>query len=318
MTVSTFYGDTSDASIQSYSFTYSVAANGTGTFNVPSGIETLNSNQWLPVGQDNSDGTGGALGAIGVDLAFLAWDTSSIPDGDAVTAVTPDTYSSGNVPGTHFTLKMFVYDWGASVTAADWRTPAQLSALTEFATLATLGNTSVGHKTWTPDAAAPTAINKTGFTRVVVASDKTESATAPTTEDLYLFIAADFAGTGGDPYIEVVHTSPAPVAAFFATDTSPDVGEVITLFNTSVNDVSWAWSFTGGGAVTYHALTSATSENPQVSFSAGGLVTVELQAFNDDGVMDSEIKTDYITVTAPPSRPRTTLLGRVARMRAVR
>jgi len=92
-------------------------------------------------------------------------------------------------------------------------------------------------------------------------------------------------------------TAAAPVANFQASATTTTVGQTVTLTDLSTNSpTSWAWSITPG-THSYVGGTSATSQNPQVTFSATGQYTVTLTATNATG-SDGETKTNYITVTS--------------------
>ncbi|GAB4331192.1 MAG: hypothetical protein Kow00127_23200 [Bacteroidales bacterium] len=89
-----------------------------------------------------------------------------------------------------------------------------------------------------------------------------------------------------------------PVADFVADNTNPEIGQTVTFTDlSSGSPTSWSWSispstysFTGG--------TSASSQNPQVQFSAAGSYTVSLVATNSYG-SDTEVKIDYIFVNPP-------------------
>ena len=90
-----------------------------------------------------------------------------------------------------------------------------------------------------------------------------------------------------------------PVADFSVNSTAQTCGVVSTALFTDLSTnlpTSWAWVITGPGTATYVNATTDASQNPQVQFDAPGLYTVELTATNAAG-FDTEIKTDYITVT---------------------
>ncbi len=88
----------------------------------------------------------------------------------------------------------------------------------------------------------------------------------------------------------------APVADFSASTITSIVGQTVAFTDLTTNaPTSWAWSISPG-TYTYVGGTSATSQNPQVQFSALGQYTVSLTATNLIG-SDSEIKTNYINVT---------------------
>jgi len=104
-----------------------------------------------------------------------------------------------------------------------------------------------------------------------------------------------FAGSN-DPCSVVVPT--APVANFVAnaTNVTPTTTVQFTDLSTGV-PTSWAWSITPGTGWAYAAGTSATSQNPQITFNTVGQYTVTLTATNAQG-SDSEIKNNYIVVAA--------------------
>jgi PKD repeat protein len=88
----------------------------------------------------------------------------------------------------------------------------------------------------------------------------------------------------------------APVADFSANDTTPTTTQTVTFSDSSSNTpTSWSWSFSPS-TVTYVGGTSATSQNPQVTFDASGDYSVTLTATNSYG-SDDEVKTNYITAS---------------------
>lgn len=102
--------------------------------------------------------------------------------------------------------------------------------------------------------------------------------------------------------VEKQDVIPAPVAAFSADDTTPDVGQTVTFTDQSTNTpTSWSWAIEGteGTDFQYVESTSSTSQNPNVQFLVAGTYDVSLTATNGGG-SDTETKTDYITVTAAP------------------
>jgi PKD repeat protein len=89
-------------------------------------------------------------------------------------------------------------------------------------------------------------------------------------------------------------TSP-PVADFSATPVNALVAQTVSFSDLSANfPTSWAWTITPG-TFTYVGGTSATSQNPQVQFSALGSYTVTLIATNAYG-SNTKVKTNYINV----------------------
>ena len=86
----------------------------------------------------------------------------------------------------------------------------------------------------------------------------------------------------------------APTAAFSASPVSGMAPLLVQFADESTeNPAAWAWDFDNDG------LTDSTSQNPSHVYSVPGSYTVKLTASNAIG-SDSEVKTDYITVAAPP------------------
>ncbi len=92
-------------------------------------------------------------------------------------------------------------------------------------------------------------------------------------------------------YITV--TVAPPVADFTANKTSGTAPLTVQFTDLSTGSpTSWAWDFNNDGTV------DKTEQNPKITFPAG-TYTVKLTVINAGG-SDSEIKTNYITVTIPP------------------
>jgi PKD repeat protein len=102
-------------------------------------------------------------------------------------------------------------------------------------------------------------------------------------------------GTGWSASISCFSNLDPPVAAFTASSTSPAMNNIITLTDQSVNTpTSWAWTITPA-TFTFANGTTASSQSPQIQFSATGLYSVTLTVSNANGT-DTEVKTDYINV----------------------
>ncbi|MCX5991061.1 MAG: PKD domain-containing protein [Chloroflexi bacterium] len=99
---------------------------------------------------------------------------------------------------------------------------------------------------------------------------------------------------GWEGFIIAVPPTQPPVAAFGADMVSGTAPLTVNFTDQSTeNPTAWAWDFNNDGAV------DSTIQNPSHIYSAAGTYTVKLTATNDAG-SDSEVKTDYIIVTAPP------------------
>ncbi len=97
-------------------------------------------------------------------------------------------------------------------------------------------------------------------------------------------------------YIDVSAGMLAPLADFEADNTTPEVMAMVHFTDLTVNDpTSWAWSFSPS-TVSYLNGSTSASQNPDVSFNAGGYYSVTLTSTNSAG-SDVETKTDYINVS---------------------
>lgn len=95
---------------------------------------------------------------------------------------------------------------------------------------------------------------------------------------------------------------PVPVANFSTSAATTCANTTVTLTDaTTGSPNAWAWSIT---PATYGFVggTSATSQNPQIQFTAAGTYNVQLTATSNCG-SDVESKTSFITVTTPPAQP---------------
>jgi hypothetical protein len=247
-TTTTVFADTTDGSITSEKNVYATAAGAGGTLYLNNPDTTV-----LTVGQEVFPGP-----TYEVYEAFVQFDTSSIDDGDTIDSAVLSLDGNDNHSTTDFTAEAAVYDWGTSVTTADWRTATQLGALTRVATFASSGYSS-GYNAFTSDAAFVSNVNKTGATRLIVFSARHRTTTTPPDQEYIFFSTADTAGTTSDPKLVVNHT----VAAVHATVTPGVVATVAALP---------AASKTAGSTVT-PAVISAPTTLPATGLSAGSKVT---------------------------------------------
>lgn len=104
--------------------------------------------------------------------------------------------------------------------------------------------------------------------------------------------ATNDAGSDSEEKVDYINvTSGAPVAAFSANRTTGGPGDVLFTDSSTNTPTAWAWSWGDGTA-------NGTTQNPTHTYAAGTW-TVTLTATNVYG-SDSEVKTDYITITNPP------------------
>jgi N-acetylneuraminic acid mutarotase len=98
----------------------------------------------------------------------LAFDTSSVVG--TVTSVTLSLRGTNNSLSTVLAFEARLYDWGSTLTTADWQSGSAFGALP---LLATFGSGSVSFSTldaWSSQSAFLTSINQSGFTRMVVST----------------------------------------------------------------------------------------------------------------------------------------------------
>lgn len=90
----------------------------------------------------------------------------------------------------------------------------------------------------------------------------------------------------------------APTAAFSGTPTSVEEGQSVTYTDLSTDGTnpitSWDWTFEGGTPGTFSGQTP-----PAIAYATAGTYDVTLTV-SDGTLSDTEVKTDYITVTVPP------------------
>lgn len=93
-------------------------------------------------------------------------------------------------------------------------------------------------------------------------------------------------------------TTLIPVASFTGCNSNVSQNSTITLTNTSANfPTSWLWSITPATGVSYVNSTTATSQNPQVTFANTGTYSVALTATNTAG-SNTTTNSTCITVVA--------------------
>jgi PKD repeat protein len=99
---------------------------------------------------------------------------------------------------------------------------------------------------------------------------------------------------GWEGFTVAVPASQPPVAAFTADVVSGTAPLTVNFTDQSTETpTAWEWDFNNDGVV------DSTMQNPSHIYGAAGTYAVKLTATNAVG-SDSEVKTDYITVAAPP------------------
>lgn len=195
-TVSTFYSGTSDGYLVSVHATYATARS---TFS--GGTSVSDADTTMACGQMKP-------GDFQLYEMFVQFDTSAIDDSDAVSQAVLSLYGTVDLSTTDFTAEARLYDWGASLTVADWVAGASLSSLTRVATHASAGFATSAYNDFTEDGSNfRSAVNTTGATRLILVSDRLVAGTEPTGNELWLVSTADETGTTQDPKLVVTHAA---------------------------------------------------------------------------------------------------------------
>lgn len=198
MAVTTIFGDTADAYIDSSSLTYSNARAGTGI-----GLDVVTGTSLL-VGQTS---------AFDCYEAFVSFDTSAIADAATVSVVTLSLWLVTDSSATDFTVNVRDRDWGASVTTADFVAGASLSASGTL--VASIGSSGIGstgaYKDFTSQAAFLSVTNiKTGTVHLLLDSSRQEGNNTPSGNEFLEFSSADTSGTTQDPKLTITTAGGAP------------------------------------------------------------------------------------------------------------
>jgi len=215
------YSDTSDNTAASDSGRASPAANGNYA-EARSGTNgkytTAADAQWNIIGQlyerawgddGDPDYNPAQYDFFEVNESFLGFDTSSIPDGDTVSAAVLRVTSSGDSSSTDFDIQARLRDWGTSVTTADYVAGANLSGLTLLGSYATSSGFTANTGYDFSDTAMAANVNKTGSTRMLLCSSRTVGNNAPTGDEWVHIYAADYTGTTRDPVLTVTYAAGA-------------------------------------------------------------------------------------------------------------
>lgn len=159
--------------------------------------------------------TNGSELALGASLSgvtysiyevFLGFDTSGIPDDATILSVELSLWVSEEYSAQAFELRAYEYDYGAVFTSADFRTADQLAALTQVASKASTAFAAGDYATFASDDAFKAAINRTGATKLVIATDRMEAGSAPNGyNELVIVYSHLWTGTDKDPKLVVTY-----------------------------------------------------------------------------------------------------------------
>ena len=161
-------------------------------------------------------GTSAAVGQRWLDPNFncnecgFAFDTGTeLPDNATVTVATFKLYGKTDSSDTDFIINVHAFDFGETITGSDYRTAAQLAALTPL--LASY-NTSAGwaidaYNVFTSTGDFLAAINKTGITYLWISSNRHAAGTQPSGLERVVLYMNDDATRKPQLYLE--YTVPA-------------------------------------------------------------------------------------------------------------
>lgn len=198
MAVVTLNATTNQGYVRSQASNYSNARAGSGS-------KTLNQTTLQLPGQQ-------FLGGVHyIDEAFLEFDTSTITG--TITSVVLKVYITNVYADNSFTCQARLYDYGTSLTTADWVPGADVSGDTLLATLASGSMSANAYNSFT-NVAFPANINTSGKTRFYLTTDNFASATSPGSNEKEAFI---FQSPTGTNVPQLVITTSDPQGALTST-----------------------------------------------------------------------------------------------------
>lgn len=193
MTTATVYADLADDWLQCSDTVYATARSGAGTIG---GLDSATLFR-LVTGQYFSSPSYLCI------EAFISFDTAFVGDGDVITVATIGLYGKNDASiASDFNLYVSQYDWGATVTTADFRPGGSEAGISSFNTSAF---TTAGYNTLPSNAAMCAAINRTGFSRYSTLSDRVFFNNVPTGFEYVAVWSADQAGTANDPKLDITY-----------------------------------------------------------------------------------------------------------------
>jgi hypothetical protein len=223
MAVITVYAGTEDGTLQyDHASSWVNAKDATGGTMTPTSTAVT-----AYIGQGGPTATGGTWRVL---QSFHRFDTSAITDTDTVVhAVFSGWLGTGLFGGGHPISAMASYDWGSTVEAADWRTTAQIAALTILAEKDWSTNPTTGarYDFANVNGGLRSVINKTGNTNFIIFDKRTYTNNTQVASDQFSMAAirsADDTGTTNDPRLVV--TTIASGATYFGVYSEGDSNTV--------------------------------------------------------------------------------------------
>lgn len=189
----TYWASDTDGYVSSTNATYTTARSGSGL--------AANTTADLRIGQSRPKD-------YLVEEGFISFDTSGLPDDATIDAITLEMWLTTDSSTADFITEAREYDWGASLTTADFRAGANLSALTLMASINSSGIGATGaYKAFTSETAFLSATNiKTGVVYLNLSSSEQRLNSAPTGNEFLIWESANTASTTNDPRITIEYT----------------------------------------------------------------------------------------------------------------
>ena len=207
--------------------------------------------------------------------AFFDYDTSSIGASSTINSYTFTLYGTGTAENNadSQTIECRVFNWGGTLTTADWVTGANWSSNTLFANLS-LGSWAQTNNTANnfTSQGASASIEKAGTTSLVVGLNRLSSATAPTGINDFVTYFADNTGTTSDPLLTVDYTP------------GDSTGTIVASLQAALFSGTGAQIQTGTMAATLQAATAALTGAQAQSGSVAA--TMQAATFTGSGTQD--------------------------------
>jgi hypothetical protein len=193
MSTYTFYSAANDGALRSTGPDYASTRAGSILVEYPSA-----GTDYMFVGQNVSK----------VHEGFLRFDTNSVPDSYSITSVVLSTYLEDSGYYRTYSLEARAYDWGTTLTTADYVAGANLAALTLLAHYPAASMTAA-YTAWYTDIAFTSYINKSGYTRMILCSSHTTTGVEPTGNETVTIRTSEYSGTDMDPRLTVIAVPPS-------------------------------------------------------------------------------------------------------------
>jgi len=120
-------------------------------------------------------------------------------------------YGKAMTAATAWTMECAAYDYGASITTADWQDPTELGALTIVGTRGSAGWSNAGYNDFTnTGGGVKSIVSKTGITKIALWPERIRTGVAPSDGQYAEFWAAEEAETGERrPRLTITYTEAA-------------------------------------------------------------------------------------------------------------